>query len=253
MSDTDPWQPLIAELDRWQQHGKQAQFWLRDDDAVGPTAKLDQLLQLCERYTVPITLAVIPEKTDQDLARHLPGNCDVSVALHGWSHSNYAPPGEKKQELGLHRGLDVVLKQLRDGKEKLAGLYGDQFCNMLVPPWNRIAPEVIAHLPGLGLAGLSTFGPEQELPIKAINTHVDVIDWKGTRGGRDTAPLVAETVDRLNAVFDTGGTVGVLTHHLVHDDAVWAFLEKLFAKTVDQPGCVWVSVANLLTLKPKDQ
>ena len=81
-----------------------------------------------------------------------------------------------------------------------------------------------------------------------VNTHVDVIDWKGTRGGRDVEPLVAETVQRLQATFENGGSVGVLTHHLVHDEAVWVFLDQLFEVTTDHPGCKWVPITTLLAI-----
>ena len=38
--------------------GIPVQFWLRDDDAVEPTPKLDQLLALADRFAVPLTLAL---------------------------------------------------------------------------------------------------------------------------------------------------------------------------------------------------
>ena len=246
MTDTDIWKPLVAELDRWKRHGKQAQFWLRDDDAVVPTKALDQLLDLSGRFAIPICLAVIPKETGGALARRLQDLSDVSVALHGWSHENHAPADEKKQELGLHRGADIVLSELRCGTAHLATLYRQQFSGILVPPWNRIDKRLVTHLPGLGLSGLSTFGPEQMLPIPAINTHVDLIDWKGTRGGRATEALIADTVYRLQTTFIEGGSVGFLTHHLVHDRAVWDFLERLFRLTTRHSGCTWRPAAALL-------
>lgn len=225
----------------------QARFWLRDDDAVIRTAALDRLLDLSRALAVPVTLAVIPKETGPALARRLDNAAGVSIAVHGWSHENHAPPGEKKQELGMHRGADAVLKELRAGTAHLSSLYGVRFTGLLVPPWNRIDARLYPHLPGLGFTGLSTFGPEHDLPVPAINTHVDLIDWKGTRGGRDTAALIADTVHRLQAVFDDAGSVGILSHHLVHDTAAWVFLERLFHLTTRHSGCIWMPVTELLS------
>jgi len=245
--DAEVWRPLVAELDRWEQHGKRARFWLRDDDAVIPTSALDRLLDLSGALAVPITLAVIPNETGPALARRLDNAPGVSVAVHGWSHENHASPGEKKLELGMHRGADAVLEELRAGSAHLSSLYSVRFTGLLVPPWNRIDAQLYPHLPGLGFTGLSTFGPEHNLPVPAINTHVDLIDWKGTRGGRDTAALIADTVHRLQAVFDNAGSVGILTHHLVHDTGAWVFLERLFHLTTRHSGCNWMPVTELLS------
>jgi peptidoglycan/xylan/chitin deacetylase (PgdA/CDA1 family) len=233
-------QRLVRLLDRCAQEGRPARFWLRDDDAVEPTAALDRLLGVMDG--LPVTLAVIPAFSGAALAGRLAGASGVSVAAHGWAHRNHAGAGEKTQELGAHRPVDVVLGELAEGVAHLAGLHGRRFVPLLVPPWNRIAPEVTAGLPGLGFRALSVFGPERPGPIREVNAQVDVIDWRGTRGGRDEAVLV----DGIMARIATGGAVGMLTHHLVHDVAVWAFLERLVDVTRAHPGCRWVSVTDLL-------
>ena len=96
---------LVAALDECGRRGISADLWLRDDDAVDPTGALDTLLDLCESFSVPVTLAVIPETTTRRLAQHLDASDIAQVAVHGWSHTNYAGDGQKKQELGLHREL----------------------------------------------------------------------------------------------------------------------------------------------------
>ena len=246
MTDSAIWLPVEQELDRWRRRGEQAVFWLRDDDAVDPSAPLDRLLDATQRHAVPLTLAVIPHETGQALVRRLGTAPHVSVAVHGWSHENHAPAGEKKQELGRHRAADVVLGQLRAGAAHLSRLHGDRFAAVLVPPWNRIEAALLSYLPGIGYSGLSVFGPEQPSAIRTVNTHVDLIDWKLTRGGREPAALVDELVARMRQTGDTGGTVGLLTHHLVHDENAWSFLERLFDLTSDHPACRWLPVSDLL-------
>ncbi|KQS88685.1 MULTISPECIES: polysaccharide deacetylase family protein [unclassified Rhizobium] len=234
------------ELDRWQETGKTARFWLRDDDAVEPTAALDDFLEIAGAFSVPATLAVIPVHTGDPLVQRLDRERLVSVAVHGWSHRNYAGSDEKKQELGRHRPLADVLAELGAGFEKLAGLHQGRFIPMLVPPWNRIDRTLLPDLPGLGFKALSVYGPEKPAALGMINSHVDVMDWHGTRGGRDPLELASEIVARLQHTFDRGGVTGVLTHHLVHDQAVRDFLTALFKATASHPAARWISGADAI-------
>jgi hypothetical protein len=243
---SDPWAELWAELDRWQEAGKTAQFWLRDDDAVEPTLELERLLVLAERHGVPLTLAIIPQDTGDALARRLGACRSVNVAVHGWSHTNFAGEGEKKQELGLHRAAGEVLSELEAGFEKLSALYPAAFTPVLVPPWNRIAASLIPELEGIGFRALSVFGPEKQGPIQLINTHADIMDWHGTRGGRADEAILADIVKRLRDTFISGGTMGLLTHHLVHDEAAWSFIDRLLALTRGHPACGWLSLPEIL-------
>jgi len=248
------WTPLLAELDRWHAAGRTADLWLRDDDAVEPSAALDRLLALVARHVLPLTLAVIPQKTGAALVDRLATAPLANIAVHGWSHVNHAGPARKKCELGLDRPADVVLGELQAGFDHLQKLYGEKFVPLLVPPWNRIEASLIARLSFIGFSALSVYGPEKPADnIALINTHVDLIDWHGTRGGRDPADLVADMVKRLGAMWDDeGSTLGFLTHHLVHDDAAWAFLDQMFAVTQSHPACRWVPVSDILAAMPKD-
>ncbi|MFK3778998.1 polysaccharide deacetylase family protein [Agrobacterium sp. NPDC089420] len=237
---------LVAALDECGRRGIKADLWLRDDDAVEPTPALDRLLDLCRGLSVPVTLAVIPEMTGNRLVQHLDASDIAQVAVHGWSHANYAGSGEKKQELGTHRELSLVLDELQSGLEKLHDLHGARFVPMLVPPWNRIEAAIVKKLADLGYRALSVFGPEKDTTPPCLNTHVDVIDWHGSRGGRDDDILFAETATRIMHTAEEGGTTGILTHHLVHDDNVWRFLRRLFEVTAEHPAARWRSSKELV-------
>jgi hypothetical protein len=250
MPDDEVWQPLRAELARWIHANRSARFWLRDDDAVKPTEALERLLALSGKNAVPLTLAVIPGHAENALAARLANEVDVTVAVHGWSHENHALKDEKKQELGSHRPREAVVGQLQDGYTRTEGLFPQRFVPVLVPPWNRIDPLLLPELPKLGFEALSVIGPARPkhmafLPV--INTHVDLMDWHDTRCCRDHGELVAAIVKELQQRFDgSGEPIGILTHHLVHDDSAWAFLRTLFAVTAEAPGGRWVSIRELL-------
>lgn len=248
MTNDTIWMPLRAELARWIHASRTVRFWLRDDDAVEPGGALEQLLALGREHAVPMTLAVIPAKTGAALAERLRHEAATTVAVHGWSHENHAPPQEKKQELGPHRPLSEITRELRRGFVLLKEQFSDGFVPVLVPPWNRIDPLLLPELATCGFKALSVFGPvkqKQAAFLPVINTHVDLMDWHGTRGCRDHGELVAALVRELQRRFDgSDEPVGILTHHLVHDEAAWAFLHMLFAETAKAP-VRWVSLRDL--------
>lgn len=238
---------LRDHLDRLGDTGKTATFWLRDDDAVDPTQALDRLLLATGEQAIPLTLAVIPEKTGKPLAERLERERHALVAVHGWSHRNHAEPPAKKQELGLHRPAEAVLSQLSQGREKLQELHGPACLAMLVPPWNRIAPEIVARLPSAGFAALSVFGREEPAPLPLLNTHVDIMDWRGTRGGRDSDQIFSDILDLLESEQPVPA-IGILTHHLVHDEQAWQVIDALFELTASHPACRWLSPQQILSV-----
>lgn len=234
---------LIRTLDLRAANGNPAKLWLRDDDAIAPSAELDHLLSLTEAANIPVNLAVIPAHSGPALAERLDIAKGVSVAVHGWSHTNHAAASEKKQELGPHRPAPTVLDELARGFSHLVQLHPQHFTPVLVPPWNRIAPQVVAGLPALGFKALSVYGPEATAGLPLYNTHVDVIDWRGTRTGRPDTVLMNEIAQ---AMARSDAPIGLLTHHLVHDAQVWGFLNRLFALTANHPGCCWVGLPELI-------
>ncbi len=243
------WAALAAELDRWAAAGQTATFWWRDDDAETITPALETLIALSDRHGVPLALAVIPDGAEPDLAARLDrSDAPTTVLQHGYAHRNHAPEGPKKVELGPHRALEAVTAELLAGREKLASLFGARFYAAMVPPWNRIDPKVAAALPGLGYRGLSTFEPRQAAGQAQVNTHIDIIDWHGSRGfAGDSACLgaaIAHLSDRLDRRCDPGEPTGLLTHHLVHDQACWSFIDRFLAETAGHSAGSWVSAPD---------
>ncbi|TCU37762.1 polysaccharide deacetylase family protein [Rhizobium azibense] len=255
MSGSSIWKPLREELARWREAGRVARFWWRDDDAIEPTAALDRLLGLAIAHETPLTVAVIPAKTGPALSQRLSGARGVSVAVHGWSHENYAPLQEKKQELGGHRPAEAVLGELYDGLLTLQRLHPASCIPMLVPPWNRIDGSLVPKLPALGFECISTFGrATAEGPMPLLNTHIDIMgrraDGKGPRVGRPHDEVVSELVRELQDRFEgRNEPIGLLTHHLAHDETAWTFAEAFLKETDGHQAISWKPAAELL----KDQ
>lgn len=235
------WAALDAELARWRDAGREAVLWWRDDDAVDATPALERLLELQHATGAALSLAVVPAHATEALAERLAGEPAVDVLQHGYAHVNHAGAGEKKAELGLNRPAMIVLGDLGTGWMALERLFGARALNVLVPPWNRIAPPLVPALPEIGFRGLSTFGarPRAE-PVRGfrqVNTHLDLIDWKGGRGfvGIDAA------LDTLVRALQTSRTttaepVGLLSHHLAMDAGAWDFLLSMLGRARTMPG-----------------
>ncbi len=245
---SDPRNAALAAIAARAAAGHPLRLWLRDDDAVAPGQALDRLLDLTGAAGVPLTLAVIPAPwgeapTGPALAGRLETAPHVRVAVHGWSHRNHAPEGVKKQELGAHRPLASIHAELRAGLERLTGLHGARALPLLVPPWNRIAPDLLPGLAADGFTALSTFGAEAAVAgLVQVNTQIDIIDWKAGRIGRPAGPVWSEMAALAAGPRRFGG---VLTHHLVHDATAWAVLADLIAAST-QAGAEWVGVERLI-------
>ncbi len=248
MADLTGWQGVDAELALWRDAGCVADLWLRDDDAVEPTPALERLIVSVARPVIPVTLAVIPARAGEPLAARLSNESSISVAVHGWSHRNHAPAGTKKAELGPHRPPEVVAAELADAKAIIEGLFGERALPVLVPPWNRIGGEIVPLLGRLGFAALSVYGRAGPAPLPLVNTHIDIIDWHGSRGGKDDRELVDALIGELRWRRESGSRepLGILTHHLVHDEAAWLFLDRLFEATAGKAGCRWVEARTLI-------
>jgi len=243
------WQALDEEIARWRDAGRTACLWWRDDDAAQPSPALDRLLSLQRSTGAPLALAVVPAKAGAALAQRLAGGADLDVLQHGYAHFNHASSTEKKIELGLQRPAMLVLGELGTGWLALERLFkgdnatpsGPRLLPVLVPPWNRIAPQLVPALPDIGFTGISTFGKRPRAqPVRGlvqVNTHLDLIDWQASLGFIGSELAVQKLLASLTqSRIDSGEPVGVLSHHLAMDERAWDFLKLLLDKLISTPG-----------------
>jgi len=239
------WSAFLDEIARSADAGSPVEFWWRDDDAARADPVLSRLVALARRMSVPLALAAIPAQSEREAFQDL--GTFVSAMQHGTDHANRAAAGEKKTEFAAAEPVAGALARLADGRRRLEAIAGGRFLPVLAPPWNRLPEAVAAQLGGAGLRGLSRYGPRSRAEcapgVPQVNTHVDIIAWRGNRAfiGEDQA-LDAATrhlaAKRMSAA-DAGEATGWLTHHAVHDEAAWAFLERLFESTRELPSVAW--------------
>ena len=255
------WDALQRELELWRAGDRQAAIWWRDDDAVRPGPALDRLLELSSRHDVPLALAVIPAAAEAPLAQRLAGRAGdepaVTVLQHGYAHRNHEPEDRKKCELGPARPAATVLAELAAGRDQLKRVFGARALPGLVPPWNRIAAELLPALPGLGFRGFSTYTPRgvayPAAQLLQVNCHLDPIAWKPERRFLGEAAaldlLCGHLAARREGRADPREPSGILTHHAVHDEALWRFLDRLLAALSAHPAIRLLTAAAVFDIE----
>jgi len=251
------WQRLDGELDAWRALGRRATLWLRDDDACADTPALRRLLNLARGYRVPVAVAAIPAAVDATLVDAIACCSDATIVQHGYAHHNHAGAGARSAELGDERELRVTLDELARGRARLEYAFGERFIHVLVPPWNRIANDLVPHIASAGFTGISRFGPRMRaMPaagLREVNTHVDPIAWRRERQFIGAKAAIERIVTHLRArrerACDADETTGFLTHHLAFDAAAWAFLDALFQHTRRHDAASWLDVAHVFDVR----
>lgn len=232
--------PLTEELQRWRAAGRRALLWWRDDDVIGPGARLARLLATARRFDLPLLMSVIPEPLVPGLAAALREFPRAWLCQHGFAHTNHEPAGRPPAEFGPARVLAEAVGDIARGRDLLAAkLPASRLLPVFVAPWHQLRPDIAAALAGLGFKGLADFGPTPPtMPgLVCRNIRIDVLNW--AEPGPDDVPLrplawiAATMADALGAMRgrpdDAFQPFGLLTHHRAMSDATWDQLSPLFA------------------------
>ncbi|HEY1259765.1 MAG TPA: polysaccharide deacetylase family protein [Stellaceae bacterium] len=239
------WRDLEEELELWEETGRVATLWWRDDDATVASGPLDRLLALADG--VPLALAVIPATAEAGLAWRLARTPLVALLQHGWCHLDHATD-RKKSEFPPGRPSDAVAADLVAGRARLGELFGATSLAVLAPPWNRFDDGFLPLLADCGIGAISRVKPRPTawpVPgVLAVNVHVDLVAWRGDRGFIGEEAALGGIVEHLRGRrldrFDCDEPTGILTHHLVQDERTAAFLARLLAMTRGHRAARWL-------------
>jgi hypothetical protein len=263
--EPNSWTRARQELERWSDAGQKANFWVRDDDAIDLSKDLTRLSDIATKYHARIGLALIPGQTSPQLIEFLQRDLGQFYPMcHGWKHINHNL-GNKPAEFGPDRPIASLVADARAAFRRFNEIFGSVRA-IFVPPFNRVTPGLIKSLPAIGFFGVSLMPGRLEqrflqvssrlnlsTPIKIpkfnagrrIDVHVDVINWR-TRTAQDTETIVRQIVHQLRArrlgFVKADAPIGLLTHHLAHDERVWRLLENSLDVLQSHPAVEFMDV-----------
>jgi hypothetical protein len=237
-------------LDAWRAAGRTATFWWRDDDAREPTQQLDRLLSVAK--SVPIALAVIPGLAVPALAERLRDCRQVSVFQHGWRHTNHGGPGRNSEYPGA-RAVEDVLNEMRDGRDRLSALFGDQFQPVFVPPWHGFDDRFLPLLAQSGIGAISRKGPRKSrlgaAGIFQSNVQAVFLNWTTPPAFIGNEPAIERVLAHLRerrlATCDAEEPTGILTHHLDEDSRSYDFIERLVEVIGSHRAAKWLRASDI--------
>lgn len=238
---------LEAELARWDAAERRARLWWRDDDARAATPALARLVALAARTQLPLTLAVVPGPQAESLAPALAGETRLTLVQHGADHENRRT-GREAGEFPDAAGRALIRRRLAEGWAQIAGL--PRAAKVYVPPWNHLHPELAGALRDEGYGGLSAWGQfSGRQPLPRVDAHLDLLRWRGGARARAAGDLLGALVTALQARRRLGlwdEPIGLLTHHLAHDETAWRRLEAILPRLAAHRRLRWASLDELL-------
>jgi hypothetical protein len=248
----DQWKSIRRELDLWLERGIRAKFWFRDDDACELTDQLIRLLHFSKQYSITIGLAAIPNKLRPSLLTFLKSEDRMFLPMcHGWNHVNYEPK-DRPSEFGPNRKLPLLFQDAQLAYRTFVRYFNElEKRAIFVPPFGRIMPAFVELLPKAGFFGLSAGADLIEATVSRIvsrieflpavkisrrtnmarfDVHIDPIDWH--RGTAREVPDVAHELLgclrlRSKSFVDANQPIGIVTHHLVHNEPIWHLCAEL--------------------------
>ena len=200
-----------------------------------------------------MALAVIPSRINLELIDVLCKRPLITVLQHGYAHENHAVPGQRKLELGGTQTTAKIITDLERGYQDLTQHFAERFNPVLVPPWNRIDDKLLSCLSEIGFAGISTMKVRRKAypapGLLQVNTHLDPVNWRHKGGFIGVYPAIAILIQHLQArrtgYRDMDEPTGILTHHLVQNDAVWHFVEDLLRFLSNHPAVTWLDSTSI--------
>jgi len=225
--------------------GKQMQVFFRADD-IGPLdAEFIRMMELFQKYRMPLCLAVVPEWMSrarwQAMGRFFPDDPLWCWHQHGYNHDNHERQG-KKNEFGDSRIAEEVRHDLELGRKNLMEIMGNTFCPVFTPPWNRCSSVTLQLLSELGFNAVSRSSgvqPHADLPDLYVNVDLHT--------GKETA--LSTAMERLLADWRQGieqGRLGIMLHHQRMNDYSFNVLERLFQLLQTRKGVVFCTFRELL-------
>jgi len=224
--------------------GKLVEVFFRADDIGMVDTEFILMMELFQKYRVPLCLAVVPVWMSRERWLKMSSLFREEELWcwhqHGYAHKNYESSG-KKNEFGSSRSMEEIRNDLQQGRDHLEAVLGDTFCPVFTPPWNRCSRVTLDLLADLNFQAVSRsigVAPRSELPDFSINVDLH------TGKEKDLQPAMDQLLNDWKVGVEHG-CLGIMLHHQRMNSLAFAFLERLLQLLQGQAGVTFVSFREL--------
>jgi hypothetical protein len=269
---------IHRELDLWQDNGAVANFWWRDDDAYIDNDRFRRLVGLADVTGAPIILAVSPGLMSESFVATLNGIRNVSVAAHGFRHVNHSK-SRQSGEFWHDRPLSVMSAEIENLATVFASMFPNRGLSMFVPPWHRFDPQLSPYLMRAGFKILSMHESftvralqiiAAKLPrfkmafakpaskatvpdgMKRVDIAINLLKIGPHHQGTANPLLIEHVIGALRlrrlGFIDANRPIGLMTHHLQHDELAWEQLSQLVTAIAEHPASYFIQPENICPL-----
>jgi len=195
----------------------------RDDDASELVPELQQLVDIFNSVKIPLHIAAIPARLNEETASFLLDQKYIEIGQHGYSHTNHATRG--LSEFSPNRSYSQQYKDIRNGKERMQQLFGCDFQPIFTPPFHGFNKNTLRCIQELGF---KTFSSIQSLlfgryayGFKEVSVNLDPI-------AQYEPQIIYKSEDTfLSEILETARTQRYLGFNLHHRTMTEAFANQL--------------------------
>jgi len=230
---------LLHELRNWRRIGCTPRIWWRDDDARAPSAELARLLTAANG--LPLALAIIPDGDLPALSDFLKCFSNVTVGQHGVNHVDRHGAEGSASEYPPNATVETIREELHSARDRMLG--AGLVPTFYTPPWNLFEDRTLEALPAVGYSVVSAGADPPEDSVTFISAQVDIMRWKGGarfRGSGRVLEALRRQLRSRRLADCCQSPIGLLTHHLAHDERAWRFLDWFLA--FSQSRFTWRSI-----------
>lgn len=188
---------------------------------------LRRLVEQARRADIPLSLSVIPTLLSPELCKWVNRYTSVTVLQHGTDHCD-AGGGVGPTQFDPQEAPHAIARRLVEGWTALSGFH--RRLPVYVPPWHDLTPNTAAAAAMAGLESISAWGAPAAQG--RVDVHLDLMRWRGPprfAGSQRVLGRLTRELRKRRVQRRWQEPIGLLTHHLVHDDAAWRFLDTLLS------------------------
>ncbi len=231
-------------------------IFFRDDDVGEKNGTIIRLIELCEKYDMPLSLEIIPKNLEEEFVHYfnsLSKKYLFDVGQHGYDHLPVDRNGINEGEFGKSKSMEEKRKSLELGWDIIEKNFTSQKMKIFTPPWGALDKETYELLKDLKYDAISALGRARDKnPLINIVSFLNDPLYFNKQGMIDISISINNMRDFVKKIPSTGREliadverfsektkyVGVMLHDKIMDDKAFVALEELFRHIKEQKRTV---------------